>query len=130
MNAIAAYSRRAQTTESPRQAEQAIFIRLTRQLEQAEGSTDLANAVDENRRLWARLMADLIEDGNQMEPQTKAMLIGLGQWVGRHSSHVLAGKADASALVDVNKSIIKGLGAHVETPMQEAGNGTPNYGTA
>mgnify|MGYP006285268395 CR=1 FL=1 len=118
--------------EDPRQGEVAVMIRLTRMIEQAKDSNDLIAALDENRRYWTKLMAHLADDANQLPEVTRARLISIGNWVGRFSSQVIAGKAECAPLIDINKTIIAGLRQQAAAPTQEAEiqDGAAYHGTA
>jgi flagellar protein FlaF len=118
--------------EDPRQGEAAVMIRLTRRLEEAEHSADLIAALDENRRFWAKLMAHVSDDANELPVVERARLISIGNWVGRFSSQVIAGKAERDPLIDINRTIIAGLRKQVNAPQQEAEiqDGTAYHGTA
>jgi flagellar protein FlaF len=99
---------------SDRAAEYAVFARVTHRLS-ALDETDrsafpaLAAAVTDNQRLWAALAEDLMGDGNALPVALRAQLIGLAEFVRRHSLAVLSGKASIAPLVDINTSIMRGL---------------------
>ena len=128
MNYAKAYLNTARNVETPRQTEQAVFIRLTRGLESAEGN-ELIKILDENRRWWVQLMLDLMEPTNGHPQEIRASLISIGNWVNRHTSQVLAGNAKPDALAEVNRSMIRGLAA--TTPnTQEANDGATHHSRA
>jgi flagellar biosynthesis activator protein FlaF len=102
-----------------RGSEYAIFAKVTAALSAVDEEDKLqfpalARAIHDNQRLWSALEADLREEGNSLPVPLKAQLIGIAGFVQRHSAAVLAGRADAAALVDINTAIMKGLRGEVE----------------
>ncbi|MBK1669545.1 hypothetical protein CKO28_16015 [Rhodovibrio sodomensis] len=129
---VNAYTAATIRHENPRQGEVAVMIRLTRMLEEAGAGSELISALDENRRYWTKLMAHLADDANQLPEVTRAQLISIGNWVGRFSSQVIAGKAERAPLIDINKAIIAGLRQQAAAPTEEAEvqDGAAYHGTA
>ena len=121
---ISAYRKTIATTESPRQIERRLLSEATSKLlEHIEYDTltdgesklrvqanGLQEALSENLRLWQALMFDLMEGENGLPPQLRASLISLALWVQRQTSGVLAGKQKIGPLIDVNRSVARGLG--------------------
>ncbi len=102
-----------------RGAEYAIFARVTHCLKVADAAdpaaySSLAAAVSDNQRLWSLLSEDLMQDENGLPDQLRAQLIGLSEFVRRHSLQVLAGKAAVEPLVEINTSIMRGLRGEAE----------------
>lgn len=121
---IAAYKRTISETESPRQIERRVLSQVTAELErysqdydQAEKPTDklailssgLRDSLWRNERVWIALKNDLVESQNAFSPELKASLISLAIWVETHTCGVLSGKQKIRPLVDINRSIIRGL---------------------
>jgi flagellar protein FlaF len=106
----------AAPVRSARGAEYAVFARVTQALAAAEprGFAALAEAVVDNQRLWATLAEDLMGEANALPVPLRAQLVSLAEFVRRHSLAVLAGRASAEALVDINTAIMKGLRGEVE----------------
>lgn len=108
-----AYQRTLDSTEDPRNTEYRLFAEITRQMlaEHKRGIRDsgLITAVDRNRQLWITLAADCADDNNQLPTQTRAAIISLSIWVQKYSREVTRGGEDLSALIDVNRTIMKGL---------------------
>lgn len=71
---------------------------------------ELADAIHQNRRLWNILATDVLSDENALPVELRANIFSISQFVMRHSKEVLAGTADISTLVDLNKTIMRGLG--------------------
>lgn len=114
----AAYSDARDAVLTPRQAEYRVFARATHRLSDtsarfAAGDTiayfRLAEAVHDNLRLWLTLATDLATDGNGLPDPLRASLISLAGFVEKHSHKVLNKQADASALIEINAAVMKGL---------------------
>ncbi len=112
---IQAYQRAATQAESPRELEYRAFGQVTAALVRArdEGLVHgpLASALDANRQLWNILSADCSMPENKMPMAMRASIISLALWVSKYSSQVLREGADIEALIDVNRSMMEGLGA-------------------
>ena len=119
----AAYQNVVRATEQPRVAEHRIFVQVTAALERQRDSDgvspELARACFDNCRLWNTLADDLNGEGNSLPDDLKARLISLAIWVNRHTSAVLRGEAKLDALIDINRSIIRGLGQMAPEPAAE-----------
>lgn len=108
------YAGAAAPIRSERGAEYAVFARVTHRMS-AVDETDkaafpaLAAAVSDNQRLWGTLAEDLMSEGNALPPALKGQLVGLAEFVRKHTLRVLAGKAGVAPLVDINTSIMRGL---------------------
>jgi flagellar biosynthesis activator protein FlaF len=113
MDAIRAYEQTKRTFVDPRDAERAVFERVTEQLRHAAQLASRTNefheAVHANRRLWAAVIADVADPGNSLSAEMKESLVSLGLWVQRESTAVTAGQTELSALIDVNEAVIGGL---------------------
>lgn len=109
----------AAPVRTDRGSEYAVFAKVTARLSEVD-ETDksqfpaLARAVHDNQRLWSALEDDLLLDSNGLPVPLRVQLLGLANFVRRHSAHVLAGRAKIAALVDINTSIMKGLRGEVE----------------
>ena len=112
---LQAYQRTQTATEKPRSAEYRLFGQVTHALLEAQktGRDDLQkmiNALDWNRRLWSTLSADCATPENQLPDETRAQIISLAIFVRKHSTLVMQGKADIEPLIDINRTIMQGLG--------------------
>lgn len=107
------YVQTQNVTEEPRQTEYRLFAQVTRALMQSQqgAKNEIAKAIHWNRRLWLTLQADCASDANVLSEETRAGIISLSIWVDKHSRKVLKGEAEVSPLIDVNRSIMEGLGA-------------------
>lgn len=121
---ISAYRKTISQTDSPRQIERRLLSEASSKLlefieydslQDSESklavlSSGLSSAIDSNLRLWRALMYDLMEKENELPPQLRAGLISLALWVERHSNGVLNGSQKIGPLIDINRSIARGLG--------------------
>lgn len=121
---IAAYKRTISDTESPRQIERRVLSSVTAELESKYLAFDQAETLGErlallagglrdtlwyNERIWMTMRNDLAETGNALSPDLKAGLISLALWVETHTQGVLKGEKNVKPLLDVNRSIVRGL---------------------
>lgn len=111
-----AYSETGRAQPAPRRMEYQAFARVTHRLVGAieagpAGFPRLAEAAVENMRLWTLLAADLAEEGNALPESLRAQIISLAIFSARHTEAVLAGRASAEILVDINTAIMRGLRA-------------------
>ncbi len=116
-NARNAYA--AAPVRTARGSEYAIFARITHSLkavDEADRSAfpALARAVTDNSRLWSTLAEDLMSEGNLLPAPLRGQLIGLSEFVRRHTHAVLGGRASVAPLIDINTAIMKGLRGEVE----------------
>lgn len=114
---IQAYQNTAKKTEGPRQTEYRAFAAATRGLIDAAALPDTevgrrAEALALNRRLWSLLASDCAADGNQLSQSLRAQIISLSLFVDRHSSEIMRQGASFDVLIDINRSIMQGLGAN------------------
>lgn len=111
---LQAYQRTQRTTESPRDTEYRLFGLVTGSLIDASSAarTDpkLIRALDWNRRLWSALANDCSGDGNALPKEVRAQIISLSLWVSRYSSEVMREGRSLEPLIEVNRSIMQGLG--------------------
>jgi flagellar protein FlaF len=103
-------------TRTPRAVEYELFGRVTRRLNTASadhrqgGSLGpLATALNDNLRLWSAIAADVSDPGNGLPEALRARLFYLWEFSRVHTRRVLAGKADAGVLVDINTAVMRGL---------------------
>ncbi|WP_114861973.1 flagellar biosynthesis regulator FlaF [Azospirillum brasilense] len=110
---IAAYQQTMAECEDPRRIEYLVFLRITLDLETNRDagwrSAALKDALWRNLELWNTLRADLLEDGNALPEALRAGLVSLSFSVARQTTQVLRGEADAGGLIDINRSVMRGL---------------------
>ncbi|MCI4662249.1 MAG: flagellar biosynthesis regulator FlaF [Neomegalonema sp.] len=113
-HAATGYAQTSRAVGTPRSLEYQIFHRVTAKLsaikaEKNPSTSALAEAVAGNSKLWIALASDLMSDGNALPEQMRAQLISLAEFSRKHGSAVLRGKADVSALIEINTAIMRGL---------------------
>ena len=114
-----AYAAASAPVRTERGSEYAVFAQMTHRLKAIDHDDKaafpkLAAAVSDNQRLWSVLAEDLMDDGNALPKPLRAQLIGLSEFVRRHSLQVLSGKATIEPLIDINTSIMRGLRGETE----------------
>lgn len=111
---LQAYSQARRVTESPRDTEYRLFAEVTRELmrikDKPRHEPGVMDALHRNRRLWSTLMSDCARDGNSLPEATRASIISLAIWVDRYTSQVMRAGESVDALIDVNRTIMEGLG--------------------
>lgn len=115
MNAVekarSAYSRADAPLGTARDTEYEAFARVTRHLSLAGGGNfaALARALHDNRRLWTALAADVASRNNALPAKLRAQIFYLSEFIRLHSGKVMDGSASLDVLIDINKSIMRGL---------------------
>ncbi len=112
--ASSAYGGASAAVRVPRQDEYAAFVHVTRRLLDANSGQPrdfpaLAAALHDNRRLWTVLASDVASSGNGLPVTLRAGIFQLAEFSRLHTRKVLAGAADAAALIDVNMAMMRGL---------------------
>ncbi|MFC7702619.1 flagellar biosynthesis regulator FlaF [Plastorhodobacter daqingensis] len=112
--ATSAYSGRKAPVRTNRGTEYEVFARVTQKMRAAlaEGTLGfpkLAAALHDNRQLWTLLAADVADPENALPQRLRAQIFYLAEFTGLHSAKVLAGKASAEALVEINTAVMRGL---------------------
>lgn len=128
---LSAYRRTLGQTETPRQIERRIMVRITADLSRHADRFDAADdraerlgilsaglraALSDNVRLWSALKADLMSPGNGLPPDLRGKLVSLAGFVERHTGAVLGGGGRVAALVDVNRPVIAALSGSAGGP--------------
>jgi flagellar protein FlaF len=107
------YGKIIRDTERPRDFELRIFEQITAALEAANQPgthfTVRIAAMHRNRELWMTLTSDLMDEGNQLPKSLRASLISLGIWVTNETHLAMQNTTSLEALIEVNRSIIRGL---------------------
>ncbi len=121
---ITAYKRTISDTESPRQIERRVFLQVTSELEDKSKAYDetqdkaerlrvlsegLRDALWRNQKLWMAVRNDVVEPGNDLPPALKAGLISLALFVDTHTASLMKTEKTVKPLLDMNRSIIRGL---------------------
>jgi flagellar protein FlaF len=112
---IKAYQRAATQAEKPRDLEYRaighVTAGLVRVKDEKPSASEIAAALDANRRLWNLLSADCSAPENRLPPALRGQIISLSLWVGRYSSEVLREGAELDPLIDINRTMMEGLAA-------------------
>lgn len=108
------YAAIAGATASTRSIEYQLFAKVTRDLADLDDHASdriskRADAAYKNMRLWTALAADLAHQDNALPAEVKSKLFYLYEFTRQHTSKVLAGTAETAVLVDINKSVMRGL---------------------
>ncbi|HYH20717.1 MAG TPA: flagellar biosynthesis regulator FlaF [Azospirillum sp.] len=119
---IAAYQQTIAECEDPRRIEYRVFLRITLDLEAHRDadwrSAGLKDALWRNLELWNTLRADLLDEGNALPESLRAGLVSLSFSVDRQTRQVLRGEAGVGLLIDINRSIMKGLQGAVQPVLE------------
>ncbi|AJE44804.1 flagellar biosynthesis regulatory protein FlaF [Celeribacter indicus] len=109
-----AYSNAAAPIRTPRGTEYEAFARITHRLRLAAQDKEKAypayvKALHENRRLWTLLAANVADRENALPTELRARIFYLAQFTAAHTSAILSGTVDETALIDINTAIMRGL---------------------
>lgn len=119
MNSIAfaksGYSALSQATRSQNSIEFDVIARVTSELDSANKKRDVdftsfAAALSKNRRLWTLLAADVASPANKLSQTLKSQIFYLSEFVEKQSKQALKNTQSADALIEINTSLLKGLG--------------------
>jgi flagellar protein FlaF len=110
---IQAYQRNATRVESPREIEYRVFGLVTAALVRARDAGPhqlgkLAEALNDNRRLWTELAIDCASPANKLPNALRAQIISLGIFVEKYTPQALS-SGDIDPLIDINRLIMEGL---------------------
>ncbi len=107
------YMTATRSTGMPRDVEYQVFCKVTGALNRASTEpvnfSELASALNENLTLWRTIALDVIDAENGLPASLRAQLFYLFEFTQAHTPKILRREADASALIDINTSIIRGL---------------------
>ncbi|WP_439522033.1 flagellar biosynthesis regulator FlaF [Marivita sp.] len=103
------------SVKSTKDTEIEIIFETTRRLKVAnqnrkEDYASFATAVHTNRKLWITLASDVASSENALPPDLRARIFFLGEFVQEYSSKVLQNDLGISPLLDINLTILRGLG--------------------
>lgn len=71
----------------------------------------LTSALHDNRRMWYTMAADVADKNNALPRELRAQIFYLAEFTDHHSKRVLKGETDATALIDINTAVMRGLNA-------------------
>lgn len=100
--------------KSARRQEYDLFARITGRMQTASKGLplsfpELASSLDENRKLWVALAADVALPQNGLSADLRLQILNLAQFTLSHTARILSGHANISPLVDINLAVMKGL---------------------
>lgn len=123
MSGVDAYRKSQAVQGSPRQTEADILLRVAREIEAAKtkSQAEMNEALMRNISLWQLLAFDCADENNQLPQALRAQIISLAIWAVRHSDQAMFGEASPDALIDVNRTIARGLMAAQENAAAAAG---------
>jgi len=111
--AQSAYGVSQAPVRSERSIEYQAFAKVTHGLIAVEREMDITpkvvEAVHDNRRLWTILAVDVASEHNQLPSALRAGIFSLNQFVTQHSKEVLKGQEDVSGLIEINRTVMRGL---------------------
>jgi flagellar protein FlaF len=99
---------------SDRSVEYDTFARITAALRKAaeaakQNYSAFAKALDDNRKLWTIIAADVADGGNLLPKQLRAQIFYLAEFTLTQTSRILRGEASADILLEINTMIMRGL---------------------
>ncbi len=107
-----AYTSPSASIRTERGTEHDAFARITHRLKSHDPKSApglFTEALHENRQLWTLLAIDVADDGNRLPGHLRAQIFYLAEFTDVHTSRILAGNADAGALIDINTAVMRGL---------------------
>ncbi len=111
--ANAAYGKTATPARSERSVEYQAFAKVTRAMAMTSDDTSAftkrVSAIHENRTLWGILAKDVHSDDNELPLELRASIFNLAQFVSRHTMEVLSNDGSTETLVEINKTVMRGL---------------------
>lgn len=99
---------------TPKSIEYDAIAKVTSGLKRADQAKDtdfpgLAQALEQNRKLWQIFAGEVASDKNTLPQGLRAQIFYLAEFTFAHTRKVLSRQEDASALVDINTAIMRGL---------------------
>jgi flagellar protein FlaF len=114
LNAKRAYSAAKAPTRTPKDLEFEAIARITHRIIRAskqgpEGFSALAEALNDNRKLWQIFQTDVNSSDNGLPEDLKEQILYLAAFTTQYTSRILARKAGVGPLVEINTAIMRGL---------------------
>ena len=114
--AASAYSRTAQTGQTPRELEASILMKSASRLQGirddwANRSSELDEALTYNRKLWTVLVSSVTRPENPLPTPIKQNVVNLGLFIFNHTLSLMASPAPEriGILVSINRELAAGL---------------------
>lgn len=110
-----AYSSAASPVRTNRNTELQLFSKTTASLKTAaaklpDSYPEFVSALHDNRKVWTHLAAEIADSDNELPKDLRARLFYLAEFTDHQTRLILNGEADASILIEINTSVIRGLG--------------------
>ena len=108
------YSSLSEQTRHPKDLEYEVILEVTRELTAQSGGvatrfSDLVRALNKNERLWIEIGTQVADPDNALDPDLRARLFYMAEFVGHQTSKVLSGEAGIESLVEMNIAVLRGL---------------------
>ncbi len=109
-----AYAPTQVAVRTERSVEAQLISQITARLRKEANTTPvdfpaLAGVLHDNRRMWVAMAADVADDGNALPKPLRAQIFYLAEFTEHHSRKILQGEADATALIEINTAVLRGL---------------------
>lgn len=109
-----AYAPTQVAVRTDRSVEAQLISQITARLRRAASGTKsefpkLMSALHDNRRMWIAMAADVAGNENGLPDALRAQIFYLAEFTEHHSRQVINGKADVTALIDINTAVMRGL---------------------
>jgi flagellar protein FlaF len=104
---------------SQRDREYAALSKVTYMLQayrksRSESINDFLLALNQNLKLWTIFASDVGREENELPNRIKSLIFYLFEFTQLETHKIMRGEGDVDALIDINKSVMKGLrGAEV-----------------
>lgn len=114
LQAQRAYASGTAPLRTPRNIEYDAVARVTHKLKRAWAERDksfaaLAQALEQNRKLWQIFASDVASENNGLPPDVRAQIFYLAEFTFAHTRKVLARHESVLDLVEINTAIMRGL---------------------
>ncbi len=125
-NALRGYGQTKRQTASDKHIELQLFSSITARLRAeanknpAKLTSELAETLVENAKLWNILFCDLVAPENKLALDLKTNLISLAEFTQSHTQRILRGEASLAILIEINTAIIEGLKTAIQGPEKES----------
>lgn len=110
---VNAYVRAQKVAATPRSTEYRLMSEITGEMlaahEAGLSGVKLAPALHRNRQVWSAFRNLCIDPANALPEELRAGIISLGLWVDRYTSLVITGRESVDQLIEVNRTVMRGL---------------------
>lgn len=113
MQAKTAYGTSTSALRGSKEIEYEIFAKVTKGLvaanQEPANFPKMLNALTDNERLWTILAKDVASEENSLPNALRAQIFYLYEFTINQSNQIREGAASVDALIDVNRSVMRGL---------------------